>query len=94
MQKQRFKAVTPVSTISLPRKNKPNTSANLKLVSKTVESQSDSESKSSGGKPKETNKQKKLALMRSADDQNTSTRSNGFFDYAMDLLTGAHKLEE
>ena len=45
--------------------SKPNTSANVKLKSKTVESASDSESKSSGGKPKKANK---LLLMRSADD--------------------------
>ena len=90
MQKSRYGVYTPVSTISLSM-NKPNTSANLKPVSKTVESQSDSESKSSGGKP---TKASKLALMRSADDQNTSNRSNGFFEYAMDLIAPLNNLEE
>ena len=47
--KQKFNAITPVTNISLPRKNKPNTSFNHKLGSKVIDSQSDTESKSSGG---------------------------------------------
>lgn len=75
-RKERFhKATTPCATINLPvnsKKTKPNTSDNIKPVSKTVEScSSDSQSKSSGGKPK----QNKMELMKSMNDTQDSQRS-------------------